>query len=325
MSVMSPTGGTAIYTRDALDRPIRRSNGTTAIRYAYGGFSDAPVALLNDAYSLTERLVTMPGGVLVSIDTSAQKKWSFPNLQGHYITTTNAAGIRQGSVVTYDPWGTEQPAGAFVNNTTTPTDLDAHGAQGKLTERIGSKPIVLMGARPYVPADGRFLSVDPVAGGCANSYVYVYGDPVNSSDLDGRDAFCPFGTNGGKGGQCRNPIRGAVGHAQRGLSSAAQWVSDNKCEILQAVAVVAGLATLVTTGNVALAYAVTSVAASVAAGIIADKPELIAEALVLAYAGGIAGMAAKAGRAPLGVIRTMAGLNAIVGAVSTLSTPRGGC
>lgn len=45
---------------------------------------------------------------------------------------------------------------------------------------------VLMGARLYNPATGRFLSLDPVYGGSSNAYEYCAGDPVNCTDLDGR-------------------------------------------------------------------------------------------------------------------------------------------
>jgi hypothetical protein len=43
-----------------------------------------------------------------------------------------------------------------------------------------------MGERQYAPGLGRFLSVDPVEGGCANDYAYVKGDPIGSNDLSGR-------------------------------------------------------------------------------------------------------------------------------------------
>ena len=36
------------------------------------------------------------------------------------------------------------------------------------------------------PSPGRFLAVDPIEGGCANNYAYVFGDPVNGSDLNGQ-------------------------------------------------------------------------------------------------------------------------------------------
>lgn len=43
-----------------------------------------------------------------------------------------------------------------------------------------------MGARQYDPVIGRFLEVDPVEGGSANDYDYVFSDPINQNDLDGQ-------------------------------------------------------------------------------------------------------------------------------------------
>ncbi|MER7212635.1 RHS repeat-associated core domain-containing protein [Streptosporangium sp. NPDC000239] len=45
--------------------------------------------------------------------------------------------------------------------------------------------IILMGARLYNPATGRFLQSDPVEGGGDNDYGYPT-DPISQSDLDGR-------------------------------------------------------------------------------------------------------------------------------------------
>jgi hypothetical protein len=42
-----------------------------------------------------------------------------------------------------------------------------------------------MGARPYDPTTGRFLSVDPIDGGSLNNYDYAGQDAVDDYDLDG--------------------------------------------------------------------------------------------------------------------------------------------
>jgi RHS repeat-associated protein len=62
--------------------------------------------------------------------------------------------------------------------------------------------LLLMGVRLYLPSTGRFLQVDPVAGGNATAYDYVHHDPVNGYDLDGRWGFkCKW---------CKNALRRAA-------------------------------------------------------------------------------------------------------------------
>lgn len=204
VSTQVAAGGSLTIGRDALGRVIRRdevSSGgaTSAALFAYTGDGDTPDLVLNAQGAVLERQFSLLGRVVLTIRPAAAAVWSVPNLHGDVITTADTAGVRATSVQWYDPYGqTFDPAtGALtaqsVDNSSGGGDYAFAGTAQRATDTVGDTALIEMGDRVYVPAWGRFLSVDPVEGGSANDYDYAANDPVNNTDTTGRFAIAIIG------------------------------------------------------------------------------------------------------------------------------------
>ena len=194
-------GSTVSYKRDASDRIVQRTeqaaDGTkTVTRYGFTGDGDTPDFVYDGNTRLVEWDLSLAGGVTVEYR-GTSSVWSYPNIHGDIITTTDGAGqITTPTLPVYDPFGQtmDQTTGLFGTVPANQAGPDTQqgnadygwlGQHQKLTEHLGSIATIEMGARQYVPTLGRFLQVDSVEGGTDNAYAYV-NDPVNDLDLTGQ-------------------------------------------------------------------------------------------------------------------------------------------
>jgi RHS repeat-associated protein len=196
----SGNGKAVYYDRDAQDRIIGRSTnsitnwswqGTGTVHYGYSSGSDAPDFVQNTSGVVTEKYVTLPGDIIMTVrpsevDVLKKTTYSITNIHDDNFAITNAAGQLVSTHAT-GPFGEHITTQTIPNNTITGTTWGYLGQNEKLTETDFNIPggIIQMGARAYIPGLGRFLSVDSVEGGTDNNYVYA-NDPVNQKDLDGR-------------------------------------------------------------------------------------------------------------------------------------------
>jgi RHS repeat-associated protein len=168
------------------------SGGTEVFHYANG--SDSP-AWTERGSAWTRNIVGIGGELAAIQDSASGTTLQLTNLHGDIAATASLSPTATALIGTseYDEFGNPEKGNS--------SRFGWLGGKQRRTEL--SSGVIQMGVRSYVPAMGRFISVDPIQGGSANGYDYANADPVNGLDLSGRSPGASDCAPGFAGCQCK--------------------------------------------------------------------------------------------------------------------------
>ncbi|QHT57591.1 DNRLRE domain-containing protein [Cellulomonas sp. H30R-01] len=171
------------------------ANSTESVNH-YDGDGDEPSWIAEDITQpdkISRYIEGADGNVAVQTGKTGDKVLQLVDLHGDITATLDIPdGQTAASTTTlrrtvFDEFGVPQPMTSGSTSNAPPARYGWLGA----AQRSADTPtgVILMGVRLYAPALGRFLQVDPVAGGSVNAYDYCNADPVNCTDLGGTFAW----------------------------------------------------------------------------------------------------------------------------------------
>jgi RHS repeat-associated protein len=192
--------GTTSYTWNGFAQLATATVGSNTITYTYDGNGDlqsrtssspsttthyllGDLFETNSAGTITTSYTDGPAGDLASYNgpptTSSTATYLYYDAHGNLAAEANSSGTQTANH-TYDPFG--------APTDTPPSNTTLHRFVGRWDKQYDTTTsLILMGARPYDPTTGRFLSVDPISGGSLNNYDYAGQDPINNYDLAGTE------------------------------------------------------------------------------------------------------------------------------------------
>jgi RHS repeat-associated protein len=213
---------------------------TTKISH-YTSDSDEPSWIAedaSDATAVTRYVGGVEGDVAVTTSLTGQRELQLVDLHGDIVATLPVAdGADQATwsglaFTSFDEFGVAQPMSGSGASNAPPARYGWLGASQRSAEALGD--VILMGARLYSPVIGRFLQVDPVAGGSATAYDYCNADPVNCTDLDGELTWKGFAQGLAVVGELASMVPGPVGAVAGVVAAGAYLVTGDKKKALAA-------------------------------------------------------------------------------------------
>lgn len=147
----------------------------------YANDSDSATWSETGTGSVTRNVLDLSGALAARVTDSGSAVLQLENLHGDIAVTLNLDGSGTATVSHYDEYGN-------VQDGSTALAFGWLGSYQLATDTAGA--VSVMGARLYSASTGRFLQVDPVYSGSANTYDYCDADGANCTDLDGT---CPSG------------------------------------------------------------------------------------------------------------------------------------